>query len=170
MIRLGIFDRLKKSDAKNETSVDIEILSPADGTFVPMKKIADDVFSSGVLGFCCGIEPISGEIFAPIDGVVTQISDTRHAVGIGSDAAEILLHIGIDTVEMNGEGFEVMTAVGERVRRGDLIMKADIGKIRETGHPATVVTVIINSGEMDGIETNEKDKLSAGDILFRVRK
>ncbi len=174
MICVGIFGKLKKSSEKTESkdSADSEIiiLSPADGTFVPMKKIADDVFSEGILGFCCGIEPVSGEIFSPVDGVVTQVSDTNHAIGIESDTVEILLHIGIDTVEMNGDGFEVMVSTGDNVRRGDRIMKADVGRIRDAGHPATVVTVITNSSKFDSIAPTESEKLNAGDVLLRICK
>ena len=75
------------------------------GAFVPMDKIPDEVFSTGVLGTCCGVDPEVGNVYAPIDGKISQLADTLHAVGIEAGGMELLIHVGVDTVDMNGDGW-----------------------------------------------------------------
>ncbi|MBE6541762.1 MAG: PTS glucose transporter subunit IIA [Ruminococcaceae bacterium] len=164
---MAFFDKLKKSGGAGEYT---SVFAPAAGTLVPMKLIQDDVFSEGILGECCGIEAERGEIFSPIDGNITQVSETRHAVGIEGGGVEVLIHVGIDTVDMNGDGFEVNVEAGGKVRSGDLIIKADLDKIKKAGHPTTVVTVITNSSDFSGVDVTQKTKLDVGDELFKIRK
>ena len=78
----------------------------AQGTFVPMADIPDPTFSQGVLGICCGVEPEIGKVFSPMDGTISQLADTLHAIGIEAEGVELLIHVGIDTVEMKGDGFK----------------------------------------------------------------
>lgn len=157
-----------KSKTENETtdmlSVPVEIGAPVNGTVVPMTEINDQVFSSGVLGTCVGVEPENGIIVAPIDGKIAHIADTLHAIGIQSTSFEVLIHVGIDTVEMNGDGFNSKVKCGQIVKKGQKLLEIDLEKIKDAGHPATVITVIPNS---DAVQT-ASGNIDAGNTLLKV--
>lgn len=128
------------------------IYAPLDGEFVPLEAVADPVFSSGMLGKGIGIEPKQGLLYAPADGVVTLIAKTKHAIGITTaDGAELLLHIGLDTVEMNGDGFQCLVQQNQSVSLGQCLMRFDLNKIRAAGHGTTVLVVLTNSMQYDEI-------------------
>lgn len=147
------------------------IVSPVKGMAVPMNEIPDAVFSSGALGSCCGVEPAEGIVTSPLDGEIVQLSDTRHAVGIqGENGAEVLIHVGVDTVEMKGDGFEVFVKVGDKVRTGQKLLTMDLTKIKEAGHERTVIAVITNSDEFSKIEQRKIGKIEAGEELLAVVK
>lgn len=95
---MGLFERLR---TKKPTSIEFpaELGSATSGIFVPMDQIPDTVFSSGVLGTCCGVEPKEGRVVAPVSGKVTQVADTLHAVGLEAGGIELLIHVGVDTVK-----------------------------------------------------------------------
>ncbi|MBR3999744.1 MAG: PTS glucose transporter subunit IIA [Clostridia bacterium] len=147
------------------------ITSCVSGTVVPMEEIADDVFRDGILGFCVGIEPDDGKIYAPCDGVVTQVSETSHAIGIKTDyGAEILIHAGIDTVQMMGDGFSPKTSEGDRVSSGQLLLEFDPGKVREAGYGTTVITAVTNSGQFGDVMRASSGKTSVGEAIVQIRK
>ena len=134
-----------ENSGKQETK-DIAVSAPADGKLIPMEEIPDPVFASGTMGPCAGIMPENGNIYAPCDGVISGIVETKHAVLFtASDGREILVHVGIDTVKLNGRGFEVFTEEGKNVREGDLIMKADLDLIRGAGLSEIVITSLCDS-------------------------
>lgn len=119
-----------------------ELTAPADGMLIPMEQIPDEAFASGVLGTCIAVETESGEIFAPCSGTVTMVSETKHAFGIRSDAgSEILIHIGINTVSLKGQGFDCKLQKGQRIQQGELLMHADVGYIRSKGLSPMVIMV-----------------------------
>ena len=113
---MGLFDFLKKDGAAApETSGFPFVLgAPANGMFLLMEQIPDEVFSGGVLGVCCGIDPEEGKVFSPADGKISQVADTGHAVGIETSGIDLLIHVGVDTVEMNGDGFHVNVNAGQK--------------------------------------------------------
>lgn len=117
------------------------ITSPADGFLVPMEEIPDPVFSGGVMGECVGILPADGKIYAPISGTVTVVAAARHAVSISGDGEDILIHAGLDTVKLNGEGFRLHVQEGSTVEQGQLIMEADLDLIRERGFNPMIIAV-----------------------------
>ena len=124
------------------------ILPPADGELIPMEEIPDPVFSGGIMGECFGIMPENGEISAPVSGTVTTVAATGHAVSIQEEnGKEILIHAGLDTVKLNGEGFKVLVREGETVKQGQPVLEADIRLIREKGLNPIVLVVQIDSGE-----------------------
>ena len=113
-----VADELKALCAAQETSsVSEEKQLPAAGERVPMEEIPDPVFSGGIMGECYGIRPVDGKIYAPISGTVATVAETKHAVSISGDKEEILIHAGLDTVKLNGEGFLVHVREGEQNRR-----------------------------------------------------
>ena len=121
---MGFFDFLKKSAepaAPAAPAFPLVLAADAKGAVVPMEQIPDEVFAQGILGQCCGIDPTEGKVYAPIDGEITQAPDSGHALGIqGIGDVEVLIHVGVDTVEMKGDGFSPKVKVGDKIKKGDL--------------------------------------------------
>ncbi len=141
----------------------------AQGTFVPMEEIPDPTFSQGILGMCCGIEPETGKVYSPMDGTISQLADTLHAIGIEAGGVELLIHVGIDTVEMKGDGFKSHIKEGQAVKKGDLLLTIDLEKIKAAGHPATIMVAVTNSDELASVEASAAGKLMPGDPLMSLK-
>ena len=141
----------------------------AQGIFVPMAEIPDPTFSQGVLGICCGIEPEIGKVFSPMNGTISQIADTLHAVGIEADGVDLLVHVGIDTVEMKGDGFKSYVKEGQTVKKGDLLLTMDLEKIKAAGHPATIMVAVTNSDDLASVEAVASGQLNPGDQLMCLK-
>ncbi len=176
---MGFFDFLKKKEApapapaKAAAPVEWPVVIAADakGNVLKMDEVPDPVFSQGVLGQCCGIDPVEGKVYAPVDGEVTQVADTLHALGFaGPGGVEILIHVGVDTVEMNGDGFASTVKVGDTVKKGQLVLTMDLDKIKAAGHPATVITVVTNSDDFAGVELVASGTVEPGAALIQVSK
>ena len=124
---------------------DLHLLAVADGRLIPLEQVADEAFSSGVLGQGYAVEPTAGNIYAPIDGTVESIADSKHAYTLlTDDGMDLLIHVGIDTVELHGEGFSPAVKEGDRVRAGDLLLQVDLPFLRSRGYSVTVPVVITN--------------------------
>ena len=124
-----------------------QLAAPADGRLIPMADLPDPVFSSGKMGVCVGIDPESGSIYAPCDGTVVVLADTKHAVALQlKDGKGLLLHLGIDTVNLAGKGFTPHVAVGDAVTRGQLIMEMDIAAVRAAGLNPVVILCLLDQG------------------------
>jgi PTS system sucrose-specific IIC component len=141
----------------------------AQGDFVPMEEIPDPTFSQGVLGVCCGINPETGKVYSPMDGTISQLADTLHAVGIEAEGVELLIHVGIDTVEMKGDGFRSHVKEGQTVRKGDLLLTMDLEKIKAAGHPSTIMVAVTNSDDLASVEAVASGQLKPGDQLMRLK-
>lgn len=165
---MGIFSFLKKGNESAATS--LLLGAAAKGALVPMRDICDEVFSTGVLGVCCGIEPDEGKIYAPADGKITQIADTLHAVSMEACGIEILIHVGIDTVDMNGDGFTTFVKAEQNVKKGDLLLTMDLDKIRAAGHPSTVIMAITNTDEFASVKEIASGVVQLGNDVLRVNK
>jgi len=119
-----------------------------DGEIIPISQIPDEAFSTGILGQGYGIMPKTDIFFAPADGEILSVSDTGHAYTLrGENGAEILVHIGIDTVELKGDGFTPLVNEGQRVKAGDRIAMARLDKIEERGYKTVTAVLITNSDE-----------------------
>ncbi|HJD46079.1 MAG TPA: sucrose-specific PTS transporter subunit IIBC [Candidatus Mediterraneibacter norfolkensis] len=128
----------------------LEISSPVNGKVIPLEEVKDPTFSQKILGDGVAVEPADGTVKAPVDGTVSVAFETGHAVGITAEnGTEILIHIGIDTVDMNGTGFRMMVRDGQKVKKGDILVEADLEEIRKAGKD-TAVMVILTSGEKTG--------------------
>jgi PTS system beta-glucosides-specific IIC component len=146
-----------------------DVLSPANGTVIPLTEVADAVFAGGVLGAGCAIKPTSGQFRSPASGVVSMIFDTHHAVAVTTDdGVELLVHIGLDTVRLNGEHFTAHVAKGDHVEPGQLLITADLDAIRAAGYDTTTPVVVANSAvvEVTGIRTGAQTH--TGSPLFHV--
>ena len=134
---------------------EIKISAPTDGEVIELENITDEVFSSGIMGEGFGVLPTSKKIYAPIGGKVENIHRANHAYSIASDDGfDVLVHIGIDTVELDGECFEPLVKVGDTVERGDKIAIADIDKILEKGFDPVVVVIVSSEDKIDSTRVN----------------
>lgn len=167
---MGFFDKLMGKAQPASVTFPIELGAPALGTVVAMADIPDAVFSIGVLGTCVGVDPSEGKVYAPVDGKITQLAETLHAVGLEAGGMEILIHVGVDTVEMKGDGFKSLVKEGQTVKKGDLLMTIDIGKIAAAGHPATVIMALTNTDDFASVEATSTGTIQPGNSILRVSK
>ena len=143
--------------------------SVAQGVFVPMEEIPDPTFSQGVLGICCGVDPETGKVYSPMDGRISTLADTLHAIGIEAEGVELLIHVGIDTVAMKGDGFKSHVEEGQTVKKGDLLLTMDLEKIKAAGHPATIMVAVTNSDGLTSVEAVASGQLKPGDQLMCLK-
>lgn len=128
------------------TRSSIVVTAPFSGTLVPLSEVPDETFASGVLGEGIAIEPSDGLFCSPVDGTVETIAETKHAIGFAADnGLEILVHVGLETVSLNGEGFEILVKEGDRVKAGQPVAKADLALIRERGLK-TITSIVVTGG------------------------
>ena len=127
----------------------VSVKAPLSGRVLPLEQVPDEVFSQGILGEGVGIEPTDSTVVAPADATVsTVMEESRHAVGLTlANGAELLIHVGMDTVEMKGDGFALHVKVGDKVRTGDKLITFDPDKIRAAGHPVTTAFVVTDAGD-----------------------
>ncbi len=133
------------------TRSSIVVTAPFSGTLVPLSEVPDETFASGVLGEGIAIEPSDGLFCSPVDGTVETIAETKHAIGFAVDnGLEILVHVGLETVSLNGEGFEILVKEGDKVKAGQPVAKADLALIRERG--LKTITSLVLTGGADDME------------------
>lgn len=157
------------SEKTEDAAKKITLYSHMNGTVVPLENVEDDVFSQKLLGDGIAVEPSDGRLYSPCDGRIESIFDTKHAVNIVSDdGAEILLHIGIDTVKLGGKYFEAHVSAGQRVKRGDLLITFDTGEIRQAGYKLTTPMIICNADDYSSFEALMQGNTAAGDALLRI--
>ncbi len=126
-----------------------KILAPVTGALIPITDVSDPVFSQKMIGDGFGIEPTDGQIVAPVSGRVIMVADTKHAIGLRTESGvELLIHLGIDTVELNGEPFEIDISMDSRVKAGEGIASMNLEKIRASGKKATVIVLITNGKDV----------------------
>jgi glucose-specific phosphotransferase system IIA component len=144
--------------------------APLEGEVRVLSEIEDPVFSSEALGKGCAIEPSKGEVVAPFDGTIEQVAETKHAVGImGDNGVEVLIHVGMDTVELNGKGYEPQVAVGDKVKKGQLLLKFDMDVIKNAGYILTTPVVVTNTDDYASVEAIATGAVKQGDDVVRVQ-
>ncbi|MDW7798607.1 PTS transporter subunit IIBC [Streptococcus canis] len=138
--------------AKDFKQVTEEVLSVADGTVLPITGVKDQVFAAKMMGDGFAVEPTNGNIYAPVSGLVTSVFPTKHAFGLLTDnGLEVLVHVGLDTVALNGVPFSVKVAEGQRVHAGDLLVVADLAAIKSAEHETTIVVAFTNTAEIKDV-------------------
>lgn len=158
-----------KETAVKETAADKALYAPVKGNVIRRENIPDETFASGVLGDGVGIEPEEGIVTAPFDGEISTVAQTRHAVGIlGPEGMEVLIHVGIDTVAMKGDGFEVFVAEGDKVKAGQKLLQFNISKIKEAGYSATTAVLLTNSEDYPGFKVIKTGKTETMEKLFEI--
>lgn len=164
----------KKEEVKTATTVlnkTIQVASPLTGKVVALTQVKDEVFSKGIMGKGIAVIPSEGVVVAPFDGTVNAIFPTKHAIGLtNADGVEVLVHIGLDTVELNGKYYEAFVENGTMVKKNDVLVKFDLKAIQEAGYDIVTPVIITNSSEyVDVIETEAKT-VKAQDELLKVFK
>ena len=159
------------ADKKNAAQdSQLRLYSPLKGYAIPLSEVPDETFAGGILGPGIGIEPIGGELMAPCDGEVSLVMGS-HAVGItGADGASILIHVGIDTVKMNGDGFEVFVKQGDPVKTGQPLLRFDIEKIRNAGFSPVTVMVLANAADYGEVRTERFGMVENEDCVLMAGK
>ena len=132
------------------------VLQPVKGNVIPYDQIPDETFATGVLGVGVGIEPTDELVVAPFDGEISSVAESRHAVGIAANDMELLIHVGVDTVNMNGDGFTCLVSEGDQVKAGQPLIRFDRAKIKAAGYSDTVAVLLTNSDDLEGVEYGAK--------------
>ena len=146
---------------------DLSVNSPVEGKTIPLTQVSDEVFASGVLGKGIAVQPTSGKILAPADATVSMIYPTLHAVGLILDnGIEMMIHIGIDTVKLNGQYFEKHVQDGDHVKRGQLLVSFDMQKIEQAGYDLITTVVVTNSKNYAAIGSTNKNNVTNNDQLL----
>ena len=170
---MGFFDKLFGNKAEEEKTAKFfgqskTVLAPIRGKVLAQADIPDETFAQGILGPGCGIEPTGKTVYAPFDGTVNQVASTLHAVGMTSeDGIEILIHVGMDTVEMQGKGFKGLVKEGEAVKAGTPLLTIDPRAIKAAGYPATTAVIVTNSDELGELKMLAEGSVSAGTPLIK---
>lgn len=146
------------------------IYAPVSGTAITLAEINDGVFSDGVLGQGCGIKPDSETVAAPFHGTVTQVADTKHAVGVlNDDGVEVLIHVGIDTVSMEGKGFTAHVKVGDKVKCGQKLLTFSRRAITEAGFPDTTAIIVTNTDDYEAVTQEKTGVVAVSEKLLFVK-
>ncbi|MBS4874085.1 MAG: PTS glucose transporter subunit IIA [Atopobium minutum] len=145
------------------------VYAPLSGKVLPLDQIPDPVFAQGVMGPGCGIEPSSETVCAPFAGTVSMVAATKHAVGLTSeDGMEVLIHIGLDTVNMNGQGFETHVTAGQKVNLGDKLITFSAAEIEKAGYSRTVAVILTNADEAGQVSLKAEETVQTSDVLLSV--
>lgn len=145
------------------------VAAPVSGKLVELENIPDETFATGVLGQGVGIEPSAGVVTAPFTGTVTTVADSRHAIGLASpDGMELLIHVGVNTVDMNGKGFAVKVKEGDTITIGQELMTFDRKAIAEAGHPDIVVVLLTNSEDYENLTITPAGPVNVGTEIIRI--
>ena len=162
---MGLFGWLKKAPEIKKA----EFVSPATGKIIPIDQVEDETFASKILGDGFAVELTDGEVIAPFDGEVTAAFPTGHAYGLKrADGLECLIHIGLDTVELNGEGFEALVESGQEVKKGDPMLKLDLDYLSKNA-PSIVSPVLCTELEDNQrIHLLNEGQVKAGEPLFEI--
>ena len=159
----------QEQTASPANAASIVMCSHLNGTVVRIEDVEDDVFSQKILGDGIAVEPSEGKLYAPCDGKVDSVFDTKHAINIlSTDGAEVLLHIGIDTVKLGGKHFEAHVTDGQEIKKGDLLISFDIEAIKAEGCKVTTPLIIGNTDEYSAITPAAQGKISAGDEIIKI--
>ena len=162
-----------KEESKEEVKVmenAIDIASPAEGKAISLSEVADATFAQEILGKGAAIVPEKGVIYAPFDGKVDVMFETGHAVGlVGENGVELLVHIGIDTVNLEGKYFSPKKAAGDVVKKGDVLIEFDIEKIKEAGYDVTTPVIVSNTDQYAIVEKTATGEVTKESNLIKVQ-
>lgn len=169
----GFFSRLfggKENNTSEASSSDNIVASPLTGKIIPLSQVSDETFATGVLGDGIAIEPSEGKLYSPVDGTVENIFETKHALFLSTpEGAEVLIHIGKDTVELKGAHFTSHIESGTKVKCGQLLLEFDVEAIRTAGYETVTPVIISNSSEFK-IEQTSQNEIQHGETLLKLTK
>ena len=157
-------DNLSVADAITDI-----VYAPCNGTVIPLKEINDGVFSEGYIGEGLAIEPVDGSFYAPFDCSVAMVFDTHHAIALHTaNDTELILHVGLDTVKLNGQHLEVFVQEGQKIQKGDLILRADLEGIQSAGYRTVTPVIITGAGGAESVELLKTGPVHIGDAVLKV--
>lgn len=149
----------------------VELMAYATGTIVPLQEVHDEMFSAGLMGQGIAIASIDGKFYSPINGEITMLFPTKHALGMKTEEGhELLLHIGIDTVSLQGEGFKAYVESGSKVVKGDLLLEVDLALIKEKGFYSEAILCITEPKNIQITFTLEKTVKAKEDSIATIKK
>lgn len=163
-------DTPASEDEDSEAALeDVVVSNPIKGEIIPLSQVQDEAFASEALGKGFGIEPSEGIVVAPFDGKVATIFPSKHAIGLVSDSgAEVLIHVGLNTVELNGKYFESFVEAEQEVKKGDKLVTFEIDKIKEAGYPTQVPVVVTNTQQYSTIELLNEGESDQGEPVLKI--
>jgi len=160
-------EEIKENQSAGQAQV---ITSPLTGEVVPLSETPDAVFASGAMGQGVAIEPSVGEVVAPADGTIRLLFPTNHAIGLATDdGAELLIHVGMDTVELDGKGFTAHVVQGSKVKKGQLLLSFDMEAIQEAGYSVVTPVIVTNSADYQAVEVLAEGQIDLGQNLLDIR-
>jgi len=166
-----ITNNKKKNNVYENNPNYVDVYSPVKGKYIELIQVEDKTFSSGILGKGFAVEPVEYSIFSPINGKVTMLFPTLHAIGITHEnGLELLIHVGIDTVNLNGKHFKAYVSEGDIVKKGDLLLRFDGDKILDLGFKLTTPVIITNSNDYEVEFTNSVIDVSNESLIIRAEK
>ena len=164
-----MFDSLKKMFEKNAKTISLKAVE--DGRTIPMDEVNDQTFAQELLGPGIAIVPSNGTVVSPIDGTVATVMDTKHAVCIqGEDGLELIVHAGLDTVELNGKYYQTYKEIGDQVKAGDVLLTFDLEEITKAGYDVTTPIVITNLGDYKITKCLTGQQVKAGEEVMQLTK
>ena len=156
---------------KKKKTSELIIGSPVKGKTVPLSSVNDPTFSEGMLGKGAAILPSEGKIYAPADGTIETLFDTLHAFSLSTaDGVEILVHVGLDTVKMEGDGFTGYVHSGDAVKKGDLVLEVDLDKVKAAGYDTSTLVVICNTDDYGDVRGLDNKEVQPGDDVIVITK
>ncbi|MEE0531052.1 MAG: PTS glucose transporter subunit IIA [Anaerostipes hadrus] len=164
-----MFDSLKKMFEKNAKIISLKAVE--DGRTIPMDEVNDQTFAQELLGPGIAIVPSNGTVVSPIDGTIATVMDTKHAVCIqGEDGLELIVHAGLDTVELNGKYYQTYKEIGDQVKAGDVLLEFDLEEIAKAGYDVTTPIVITNLGDYKITKCLTGQQVKAGEEVIQLTK
>jgi len=163
---------LKKLFGSKEKKVNETLFAPLEGKIVKLEDVPDPVFSEKMMGDGIAIEPVNGEVVSPVKGKIVQVFPTKHAIGIESEIGlEVLVHIGLDTVQMNGEGFSAHVSVGDKVNVGSKLVTFDLDLVKAKAKSSITPLIITNSDIIKDIQKTAEQQATLGETeLLQITK
>ena len=164
-----MFDSLKKMFEKNAKTISLKAVE--DGRTIPMDEVNDQTFAQELLGPGIAIVPSNGTVVSPINGTIATVMDTKHAVCIqGEDGLELIVHAGLDTVELNGKYYQTYKEIGDQVKAGDVLLEFDLEEITKAGCDVTTPIVITNLGDYKITKCLTGQQVKAGEEVIQLTK
>lgn len=164
-----MFDSLKKMFEKNAKTISLKAVE--DGRTIPMDEVNDQTFAQELLGPGIAIVPSNGTVVSPINGTIATVMDTKHAVCIqGEDGLELIVHAGLDTVELNGKYYQTYEEIGDQVKAGDVLLEFDLEEITKAGYDVTTPIVITNLGDYKITKCLTGQQVKAGEEVIQLTK
>ena len=164
-----MFDSLKKMFEKNAKTISLKAVE--DGRTIPMDEVNDQTFAQELLGPGIAIVPSNGTVVSPINGTIATVMDTKHAVCIqGEDGLELIVHAGLDTVELNGKYYQTYKEIGDQVKAGDVLLEFDLDEITKAGYDVTTPIVITNLGDYKITKCLTGQQVKAGEEVIQLTK